>query len=314
MGNASIARRRTPPRPRCSSGSVSRSGHPSDVVGYAAARPAADRRDCPRARPRHARADDGRADLGAHRRRRSRSSSSLIRDLAAHGVAHRLHLAPARGAARSCGRRHGAARRRGRRPRAADRRRRRVDRRADDRRDAAAASAARGRPRRGAPMLSVQRPAAAVPAPGANRPSRRVASTCAPGRFSGVYGLMGAGRTELMESVLGVHADARGQRSSRRRTRSRRWTSRERVARGMAMVPEDRQASGLVADDERAAEHDAVAASARSRAAATSRRRAKRPRRRNGWRRPADQDAGARRADRCAQRRQPAEGRDRARA
>ena len=56
---------------------------------------------------------------------------------------------------------------------------------------------------------------------------------------------MGAGRTELMECLLGVHADARG--SVRLDGRELAGADvRERIARGIAMVPEDRQASGLV--------------------------------------------------------------------
>lgn len=65
------------------------------------------------------------------------------------------------------------------------------------------------------------------------------------GEILGLYGLMGAGRTELMECLLGLHEDARG---------SVRLDGRElggadvpeRIARGIVMVPEDRQASGLI--------------------------------------------------------------------
>jgi erythritol transport system ATP-binding protein len=65
------------------------------------------------------------------------------------------------------------------------------------------------------------------------------------GEILGLYGLMGAGRTELMESVLGVHADARG--SVRLEGRELAGQDvRERIASGIAMVPEDRQASALV--------------------------------------------------------------------
>lgn len=72
-----------------------------------------------------------------------------------------------------------------------------------------------------------------------------VAGTVCPGEILGLYGLMGAGRTELMESVLGVHADAAG--SVRLQGRELAGLDvRERIACGMAMVPEDRQASGLV--------------------------------------------------------------------
>jgi erythritol transport system ATP-binding protein len=66
-----------------------------------------------------------------------------------------------------------------------------------------------------------------------------------PGEILGLYGLMGAGRTEVMESVLGVHADARGSvRLEGQEVAA--LDVRERIARGIAMVPEDRQASGLV--------------------------------------------------------------------
>jgi erythritol transport system ATP-binding protein len=65
------------------------------------------------------------------------------------------------------------------------------------------------------------------------------------GEILGLYGLMGAGRTEVMESLLGVHAEARG--SIRLEGREILGLDvRERIARGIAMVPEDRQASGLV--------------------------------------------------------------------
>jgi erythritol transport system ATP-binding protein len=66
-----------------------------------------------------------------------------------------------------------------------------------------------------------------------------------PGEVLGLYGLMGAGRTEVLESVLGVHDDATG--SVRLGDRELAGLDvRERIASGIAMVPEDRQSSGLV--------------------------------------------------------------------
>jgi erythritol transport system ATP-binding protein len=66
-----------------------------------------------------------------------------------------------------------------------------------------------------------------------------------PGEILGLYGLMGAGRTEVMESVLGVHPDARGSvRLEGQEVGA--LDVRERIASGIAMVPEDRQTSGLV--------------------------------------------------------------------
>jgi erythritol transport system ATP-binding protein len=65
------------------------------------------------------------------------------------------------------------------------------------------------------------------------------------GEVVGFYGLMGAGRTELFESLLGLHADARGRVVLDGRDLARDDVS-ARVDAGLAMVPEDRQASGLV--------------------------------------------------------------------
>jgi erythritol transport system ATP-binding protein len=65
------------------------------------------------------------------------------------------------------------------------------------------------------------------------------------GEVLGLYGLMGAGRTEVMESILGVHADANGSVLLEGRELAG-LDVRERIASGIALVPEDRQASGLV--------------------------------------------------------------------
>ena len=61
----------------------------------------------------------------------------------------------------------------------------------------------------------------------------------------GVYGLMGAGRTELLECLMGLHPGARGRVWLDSVDLSGRDTS-QRIAAGLAMVPEDRQVSGLV--------------------------------------------------------------------
>jgi erythritol transport system ATP-binding protein len=74
---------------------------------------------------------------------------------------------------------------------------------------------------------------------------RGVSIDVRPGEILGLYGLMGAGRTELMESILGVHADADGSVLLQGRELAG-LDVRQRIACGMAMVPEDRQASGLV--------------------------------------------------------------------
>ncbi len=65
------------------------------------------------------------------------------------------------------------------------------------------------------------------------------------GEILGLYGLMGAGRTELLEALLGVHEDAAGDvRLNGRDLRS--LDVSDRVAAGLALVPEDRQAAGLI--------------------------------------------------------------------
>ena len=65
------------------------------------------------------------------------------------------------------------------------------------------------------------------------------------GEIIGLYGLMGAGRTEVLESLLGVHRDAKGKvRLNERDLQS--LDVSDRVDAGLALVPEDRQAAGLV--------------------------------------------------------------------
>ncbi len=65
------------------------------------------------------------------------------------------------------------------------------------------------------------------------------------GELVGLYGLMGAGRTELIESVMGVHPDWTGH-VVLDGTELRGSDVGRRVEAGLAMVPEDRQAAGLV--------------------------------------------------------------------
>jgi erythritol transport system ATP-binding protein len=65
------------------------------------------------------------------------------------------------------------------------------------------------------------------------------------GEIIGLYGLMGAGRTELFEALMGVHSGARGDIVLNGR-RIDGVSVADRVRAGLAMVPEDRQAAGLV--------------------------------------------------------------------
>jgi erythritol transport system ATP-binding protein len=65
------------------------------------------------------------------------------------------------------------------------------------------------------------------------------------GEIVGVYGLMGSGRTELLEHLAGLHAEGSGE-VELGRMRLDGKPVHERIRAGMILVPEDRQAAGLV--------------------------------------------------------------------
>lgn len=65
------------------------------------------------------------------------------------------------------------------------------------------------------------------------------------GEVLGIYGLMGAGRTELVESLMGLHPEATGSMVLDGEKVLHPLVSRQ-IARGMVLVPEDRQKDGLV--------------------------------------------------------------------
>jgi erythritol transport system ATP-binding protein len=65
------------------------------------------------------------------------------------------------------------------------------------------------------------------------------------GEILAIFGLMGAGRTELFECLMGLHPEASGEiRVGNRRLHNE--TIRERIDFGLMLVPEDRQRLGLV--------------------------------------------------------------------
>lgn len=65
------------------------------------------------------------------------------------------------------------------------------------------------------------------------------------GEVVGIYGLMGAGRTELFETLAGLRREAHGAiRLNGERLEA--LPVHERIARGLVLVPEDRQRAGLV--------------------------------------------------------------------
>ncbi|MBA8841089.1 sugar ABC transporter ATP-binding protein [Ochrobactrum sp. RH2CCR150] len=65
------------------------------------------------------------------------------------------------------------------------------------------------------------------------------------GEVLGIYGLMGAGRSEFFECVMGQHRHSTGQIFIDGQQVTERDTTR-RIRRGLALIPEDRQREGLV--------------------------------------------------------------------
>ncbi len=65
------------------------------------------------------------------------------------------------------------------------------------------------------------------------------------GEVLGIYGLMGSGRTELLECVMGLHPEASGSIHLESHSLDGLGAA-ARISAGLAMVPEDRQASGIV--------------------------------------------------------------------
>lgn len=66
------------------------------------------------------------------------------------------------------------------------------------------------------------------------------------GEIVGLYGLMGAGRSELLECLMGLHAGAAGEIMVEGKQIKGSMTVDERIDAGLALVPEDRQAAGIV--------------------------------------------------------------------
>lgn len=73
----------------------------------------------------------------------------------------------------------------------------------------------------------------------------RVSFSIAAGEIVGLYGLMGAGRTELLEAIIGLRATVAGNVLVDGRKVDGADVGR-RISRGLFLVPEDRQAQGLV--------------------------------------------------------------------
>lgn len=65
------------------------------------------------------------------------------------------------------------------------------------------------------------------------------------GEILGLYGLMGAGRTETLESIMGLHPEVQGEVFLDGSALAS-LEIRDRIRRGVSLVPEDRQRQGLV--------------------------------------------------------------------
>ncbi len=95
----------------------------------------------------------------------------------------------------------------------------------------------------GEPLLEVQD--LTLPRAGGGFWLDRVSFSVAAGEIVGLYGLMGAGRTELLQSLIGEQEDAVG-RILLDGVRIDGERIGARIARGLFLVPEDRQREGLV--------------------------------------------------------------------
>ncbi len=75
-----------------------------------------------------------------------------------------------------------------------------------------------------------------------------VSFSVARGEVLGVFGLMGAGRSELLETIFGLHASRASGRVFLEGREVRISSCAEAIAVGLALVPEDRKRQGLVMD------------------------------------------------------------------
>jgi erythritol transport system ATP-binding protein len=83
-----------------------------------------------------------------------------------------------------------------------------------------------------------------LPKPGGGYLLDHVGLSLRAGEILGIYGLMGAGRTELFECLMGLHGDASG--TVWLAGNNLRGLIDRRINRGMMLIPEDRQREGLV--------------------------------------------------------------------
>ena len=107
----------------------------------------------------------------------------------------------------------------------------------------AGAEEAAGDVRRGPELLRAER--LSLTNPGGRQVLGDVSLNLRAGEVLGIYGLMGAGRTELLECLMGLHPEVAGSVFLDSKRLDRLNTS-ARINAGMVMVPEARQVNGLV--------------------------------------------------------------------
>jgi len=94
-----------------------------------------------------------------------------------------------------------------------------------------------------APLLEVQD--YTLPRLGGGYTVDHVSFTLHKGEVLGLYGLMGAGRTELVECIMGLHPESRGKLVVDGEEVQKPTVSAQ-ITRGLVLAPEDRQKDGLV--------------------------------------------------------------------
>ncbi len=85
-----------------------------------------------------------------------------------------------------------------------------------------------------------------LPRPGGGFILDQVSFSLRSGEILGLYGLMGAGRTELLECLMALHPESSGAIWIDGQQLDHTQTITERLQQGLALVPEDRQREGLV--------------------------------------------------------------------
>ena len=84
-----------------------------------------------------------------------------------------------------------------------------------------------------------------LPRPGGGFSVDNVTFSLRAGEILGIYGLMGAGRTELFECLIGLHPESHGDVHLAGKP-VKAPTIAERIEQGLALIPEDRQRMGLI--------------------------------------------------------------------